>query len=160
MRESGFRVHPGSSLFVSPPHSVSSVPQTADGLVYSGQNRGGPFEQWDSGSVVHSSVSVAGDETSVPPVSLAAEALGLFHKYVPDSCVVPEVSTGRRGFLSSKSDSSASRGLLVPDLHKEEFLHAAKDIPESTKVLKRQVGKYSFVAKDICCFSSSQTNFF
>ena len=83
---------------------------------------------------------------------LAAEALGLFHKYVPDSCVVPEVSTGRRGFLSSKSDSSASRGLLVPDLHKEEFLLAAKDIPESTKVLKRQVGKYSFVAKDTAAF--------
>ena len=152
VRESGVCAHPVSSLFVSPPHSPSRAPQAAGGLFYSDQNRGGPCEQWDSDSIAHSSASGAGDEASVPPVSLAAEALGLFHKYVPDSCVAPEVSTGRRGFLATKSDSASSRGLLIPDLHKEEFLQAAKDVPGSAKVLKRQVSKYAFVDKDTAAF--------
>ena len=151
-RVSGVCAHPVSSLFVSPPHSPSHVPQATGGLFYSDQNRGGPCEQWDSDSIAHSSVSGAGDEASVPPVSLAAEALELFHKYVPDSCVIPEVSRGRRGFLATKSDSVSSRGLLIPDLHKEEFLQAAKDVSGSAKILKRQVGKYAFVDKDFTAF--------
>ena len=76
----------------------------------------------------------------------------LFHKYVPDSCVVPEVSTGRRGFLSSKSDSSSARGLLLPELHKEEFVKASKDISVSAGALRRQAGRYAFVTKDSDAF--------
>ena len=84
----------------------------------------------------------------LPFVSLAADSLALFHKYVPDSCVVPELSSGRRGFLSSKSDSSAFQGLFLPDLHKEEFVNAAEDLSSSTGFLKRQVDKYAFVPQD------------
>ena len=101
-RVSGVCVHPVSSLFVSPPHSPFRAPQSSWWSLYSVQNRGGPCEQWDSDSIAHSSASGAGDEASVPPFSLAAEALELLHKYVPDSCVAPEVSKGRRGFLTTQ----------------------------------------------------------
>ena len=78
-RVSGVCVHPVSSLFVSPPHSTFRAPQSSWWSLYSVQNRGGPCEQWDSDSIAHSSASGAGDEVSVPPFSLAAEALELLH---------------------------------------------------------------------------------
>ena len=78
-RVSGVCVHPVSSLFVSPPHSTFRAPQSSWWSLYSVQNRGGPCEQWDSDSIAHSSASGAGDEASVPPFSLAAEALELLH---------------------------------------------------------------------------------
>ena len=71
---------------------------------------------------------------------------------MPDSCFVPELSSGRRGFLSSKSDSSAVQGLFLPDLHKEEFVNAAKDLSSSTSFLKRQVNKYAFVPQDAASY--------
>ena len=75
-----------------------------------GQNKGGPFEQWDSSSIVHSAGSVAGDEASVSLAPLAAEFVVQFYKYVPDSCMSPEVSTGRRGFSFRSSPTPRQLG--------------------------------------------------
>lgn len=110
MREPNFRVPPGSSLFISPPYATPSAPLGVVILSFFGQNKGGPFEQWDSSSIVHSAGSVAGDEASVSLAPLAAEFLVQFYIYVPDSCMSPEVSTGRRGFSFRSSPTPRQLG--------------------------------------------------
>ena len=74
--------------------------------------------------------------------------------------MAPEVSKGRRGFLTTQVRLGFVSGSLIPDLHKGDFLQAAKDVPVSAKVLKRQVSKYAFVDKDTARLLSSQASLY
>ena len=111
MREPNFRVPPGgSSLFISPPYATPSAPLGVVILSYFGQNKGGPFEQWDSSSIVHSAGSVAGDEASVSLAPLAAEFLVQFLLICTRLLYVSGGVDGASGFFFRSSPTPRQLG--------------------------------------------------
>ena len=111
-RVPNFRVPPGSSLFSLRRTQLQALRWALLFSSYFGQNKGGPFEQWDSSSIVHSAGSVAGDEASFSLAPLAAEFLVQFLQICSRLLYVSGGVDGASGFFFRSSPIPRQLGIF------------------------------------------------